>query len=72
MRAQEWVYSQARIEERLSDPSQSLGPGQLEVGRRKRQQACPPGFLNLLQDSPVTTQAEEELSGDAGPEAWLC
>lgn len=50
----------------------SLDPGQLEVGRRKRQQACPPGFLRPLQDSPVTTQAEEEVSGDAGPEAWLC
>lgn len=48
---------------------ESLGPGQLEVGRRKRQQACPPGFLSPLQDSPVTTQGEEEVSGDAGPEA---
>lgn len=60
-----------KAEEGLSDPSQRKARPWAAGGGEQKETGLPSlASWSPLQDSPVTTQAEEEVSGPACPEAW--
>lgn len=63
------MSSQARTEKGLSDPSQRKPKSWAAGGRGKRIRLSSASW-RPLQNSPVIPQAEEEVSGHIGPEAW--